>query len=376
MLANLEGSTLLKRLKAASRLQSKVGGRISDQVERRLRRGRLSARQRAGEGPGRDVRARGQGQPRRLAHHGRHARLLRAQAVHAVQDRPRRDAAARRRRQLAPARRRREEGKRPVDRRSANTGRTRSTAGPKTWSIRRRAAPATPSRRAACPLPWCWRRFRSWKARSTCAKRRASPSRPSPRSLADDHKQQAVQALRDAERAQRPRRQARRRRFASCPTARASSPTRSACWRKVSAVMGEATDDSGSARDRRSRRSPPRPRPSSCSCNPSGSTPRAGGGGGSTPGGGGHGKTLDSALALFGGGVNDKEVREDRGVSQATGDSGPVAARRVPRRARRVLQPARKDRRRPVVPKPPLPRGERMPEGQVRERGAAVESMP
>ena len=50
--------------------------------------------------------------------------------------------------------------------------------------------------------------------------------------------------------------------------------------------------------------------------------PKGGGGGGSTPGGGGHGKTLDSALALFGGGVNDKEVREDRGVSQATGESG------------------------------------------------------
>ena len=32
VLANLEGSTLLKRLKAASRLQSKVGGRIGDQV--------------------------------------------------------------------------------------------------------------------------------------------------------------------------------------------------------------------------------------------------------------------------------------------------------------------------------------------------------
>ncbi len=50
--------------------------------------------------------------------------------------------------------------------------------------------------------------------------------------------------------------------------------------------------------------------------------PKGGGGGGSTPGGGGDGKTLDSALALFGGGVNDKEVREDRGVSQATGETG------------------------------------------------------
>jgi hypothetical protein len=52
--------------------------------------------------------------------------------------------------------------------------------------------------------------------------------------------------------------------------------------------------------------------------------PKAGGGSGSTPGGGGHGTTHDSALALLGGGVNEKEVREDRGVSQTTGDSGPT----------------------------------------------------
>ena len=52
--------------------------------------------------------------------------------------------------------------------------------------------------------------------------------------------------------------------------------------------------------------------------------PKAGGGGaGSTPGGGGTGTTMDSALALLGSGLNDKEVREDRGVAQATGDSGP-----------------------------------------------------
>jgi hypothetical protein len=51
--------------------------------------------------------------------------------------------------------------------------------------------------------------------------------------------------------------------------------------------------------------------------------PRGGGGSGPTPGGGGHGKTLDSALALFGGGVNEKEVREDRGVAQSIGESGP-----------------------------------------------------
>lgn len=52
--------------------------------------------------------------------------------------------------------------------------------------------------------------------------------------------------------------------------------------------------------------------------------PRGGGGGGATPGGGGTGKTVDSAMALLGSGVNQKELREDRGVSQATGESGPV----------------------------------------------------
>ena len=49
-----------------------------------------------------------------------------------------------------------------------------------------------------------------------------------------------------------------------------------------------------------------------------------GGGGGANPGGGGTGKTIDSAMALLGSGVNQKEVREDRGVSQVTGESGPV----------------------------------------------------
>ena len=51
--------------------------------------------------------------------------------------------------------------------------------------------------------------------------------------------------------------------------------------------------------------------------------PKGGGGGGSSPGGGGGGTTTDSALALIGNGINAKEVREDHGVSQATGDTGP-----------------------------------------------------
>ncbi len=50
--------------------------------------------------------------------------------------------------------------------------------------------------------------------------------------------------------------------------------------------------------------------------------PKGGGGGGSSPGGGGKGTTSDSALALMGNGVNQKEVREDHGISQATGETG------------------------------------------------------
>jgi hypothetical protein len=50
--------------------------------------------------------------------------------------------------------------------------------------------------------------------------------------------------------------------------------------------------------------------------------PKGGGGGGSTPGGGGTGTTSDSALALVGAGLNEKEVREDHGVQQTTGESG------------------------------------------------------
>ena len=50
--------------------------------------------------------------------------------------------------------------------------------------------------------------------------------------------------------------------------------------------------------------------------------PKGGGGGGSSPGGGGSGTTSDSAIAMVGSGVNDKEIREDRGVSQATGETG------------------------------------------------------
>jgi hypothetical protein len=50
--------------------------------------------------------------------------------------------------------------------------------------------------------------------------------------------------------------------------------------------------------------------------------PKAGGGSGASPGGGGSGSTNTSALALLGRGTNEKESRQDHGVSQATGASG------------------------------------------------------
>ncbi len=52
--------------------------------------------------------------------------------------------------------------------------------------------------------------------------------------------------------------------------------------------------------------------------------PNGGGGGGNSPGGGGKGDTQDSALALLGPGVNKNEKRENREVQQATGETGRV----------------------------------------------------
>lgn len=49
--------------------------------------------------------------------------------------------------------------------------------------------------------------------------------------------------------------------------------------------------------------------------------PNGGGGGGASPGGGGSGDTSDSAIALLGKGVNEKEVRVQKDVHHATGES-------------------------------------------------------
>ena len=52
--------------------------------------------------------------------------------------------------------------------------------------------------------------------------------------------------------------------------------------------------------------------------------PKAGGGGGNSPGGGGEGTTQDSALALIGAGVNPNEKKETREIQQATGETGSI----------------------------------------------------
>ncbi|MFY7893751.1 MAG: hypothetical protein ACOVOJ_13740 [Pirellula sp.] len=49
-----------------------------------------------------------------------------------------------------------------------------------------------------------------------------------------------------------------------------------------------------------------------------------GGGGGANPGGGGSGDTSDAAIAMVGPGVNEKEIRQDHGVEQSTGTSSSL----------------------------------------------------
>jgi hypothetical protein len=49
---------------------------------------------------------------------------------------------------------------------------------------------------------------------------------------------------------------------------------------------------------------------------------KSGGGGGTDPGGGGGGTTDEAAIALVGPGVNPNELRQERNVSQETGNTG------------------------------------------------------
>ena len=164
VLANLEGSTLVKRLKAASRQQSVIAGKIGDQVGEAFGRSRRAARK------ARDVRrpdqARSQGKRRPFADHGRYASLFRAAAIPATSNWCSTKCASRTRSadcgnwvticRLKPAFRS------P----SVNSGPTRSTAGPTIWSTsaKEASAPAA-SRRACCRRRSCWKRCKSSKAK-------------------------------------------------------------------------------------------------------------------------------------------------------------------------------------------------------------------
>ena len=79
--------------------------------------------------------------------------------------------------------------------------------------------------------------------------------------------------------------------------------------------------------------------------------PKGGGGGGANPAAAGRARPTIRPWRSSVGGVNQKEVREDRGVSQATGESGPVLPEefragldeyfnRLERNARRPVKPA------------------------------------
>ena len=205
---------------------------------------------------------------------------------------------------------------------SASSGRTRSTAGPRTSSIPRLAAPVPArSRGAACPRQSCSRCSRSSRARSTCARRPASRSRPGPHSRSRTTQQQAGK-LSGTRRA--------------CASGSIGSPIGSAAARLGGRVQprdppaerslgGHERRDhhpgptrDGRPRDRRRDRGD-RAAPAVA---PDQSARRRGRR--FVAGGGGTGKTHDSALALVGGGLTRRKCARIAASLRPTGDAGPT----------------------------------------------------
>ena len=175
------------------------------------------------------------------------------------------------------------------------------------------AAPAA-RRGAACRRRSCWKSSRS--------SRRGQPPRGDPRRRAGPARDRRPTSTRSRPASSPSRRRASRtaptrspRRSASCPTARTSSSARSRCSARSRRSWAKPRRSWPSPRPA-ARPSAPRPRPSSCSSSSKRINPKSGGGGGRTPAAAAQGTTHDSALALVGGGVNDKEVREDHGIAQ------------------------------------------------------------
>ena len=291
-----------------------------------------------------------QGQPGRLDDHGRHAGVLRAPAVRPVQDGARRDAEAGRHRQPAAARRRRQEGERRVDRP------VRILVGHARPLGRRPGRPGVqrhvPGRKSQSSLPpsIVLEVLQILEAEVNLREETRVAEQAQPARQGRGAQAAGRQALRAPRRASRTASRRSPQQIRELPDGESRVRQRDRAARPGLGGDGRGDRDPRPARRPAARPSPPRPRRSSCCCKSKRINPKGGGGGGSTPGGGGSGTTNDSALALLGGGVNEKEVREDRGVSQATGDSGPVAPRGVPRRPGRVLQPARTRPRHPLDP--------------------------
>ena len=117
---------------------------------------------------------------------------------------------------------------------------------------------------------------------------------------------------------------------------------------KVSGVMSEATEILATPGDRLSGdRRRDRGHRAACSSR-SGSIPRAAAAAARTRAAAARARPSIRPWRSWDRGVNQKEVREDRGVSQATGESGPVLPEEFRAGPGRVFQPAGAKRRRPV----------------------------
>jgi hypothetical protein len=321
VLANLEGSTLLKRLKAASRLQSKVGGRLGDQVSAAFG----VAGYRLGSEPAK-VMSEMSEQEAKASHdvsvimddmhsYFERRRFMRFKTV--LDDMRQQDV-------VGNLRTLGDDVKKENGVSIAQCEYWSDTLDRWAEDLVDPAGSGTCNAKSKSSLPpaLVLEALQILEGEVNLREETRVAQQAKPAILADDHKRQAVQ-LSGTQKGLNERVDKLGSQIRELPDGESEFAYEIGLLAKVSSVMGEATTILGQSE----------------TGNPAIAAeteaielllqskrinPKGGGGGGSTPGGGGHGKTLDSALALFGGGANEKEVREDRGVSQTTGDSGPA----------------------------------------------------
>jgi hypothetical protein len=320
VLANLEGSTLVKRLKAASRLQSKVGGRIGDQVSAAFG----VADRRLGPAPAKVLGEMAE-QEGKASHDvslimdDMHSYFERRhfQRFKSVLDEMRQQDVVGCLRQLG------DDVKREHGVSIAQCEYWSDTLDRWAEDLVDAGSGGTCNAKSASSLPpaLVLEALQILEGEVNLREETRVAEQAKPAIPAEDHRQQAVK-LSGTQKDLNDRVDKLAAKIRELPDADREFGYELALLAKVSEVMGEATDILA------------RPETGDPAIGAETEAielllqskrinPKGGGGGGSNPGGGGHGKTLDSALALFGAGVNDKEVREDRGVAQVTGDSGP-----------------------------------------------------